>query len=150
MGGLPTGATVMDLPAAGVTHVVNCRARPQTVFSQDLAVERQVFGLQNVAHAPMWDHGKPQSPALWADAAHFAADALRTDGTARVLIHCQKGKRRSVLVTYATLRLLGRAPDEAARVILEHRADARVVPAYRASVEAWLADGAPRSLRQRA
>lgn len=133
----------MDLPPAGVTHVVNCRAEPQTVFSQDLAVERQVFGEGNVAHAPMWDHGKRQPPELWAPAARFAAEVLEADPEARFLIHCQKGRRRSVLVTYAVLRLRGVSPEEAARVILGSRDEARVVPAYRASVEDWLAAGAP-------
>lgn len=133
----------MALPAAGVTHVVNCRATPQTVFSQDLAVERQVFGPRNVAHASMWDHGRPQTPELWAAAAHYAADVLDRDPGARFLIHCQKGRRRSVLVAYAVLRLRGRSPEAAARVILESRAEARLVPAYRASVEEWLRAGAP-------
>jgi len=133
----------MDLPAAGVTHVVNCRAAPQTLFSQDLAVERQIFGTGNVAHASMWDHGKPQPPELWAAAARYAADVLDHDPDARILIHCQKGRRRSVLVTYAVLRLRGRSPEDAARVILESRDDARLVPAYRASVEEWLRAGAP-------
>lgn len=140
---MPTGSTIMALPAAGFTHVVNCRATPQTIFSQDLAVEKQLFGAANVAHASMWDHGKPQRPQLWAAAAHFAADVLDRNPNARILIHCQKGRRRSVLVTYATLRLRGRTPEEAARVILEHREEARIVPAYRASVEEWLRAGAP-------
>jgi protein-tyrosine phosphatase len=144
VGGMPTGSTLMNLPEAGFTHVVNCRATPQTIFSQDLAVEQQLFGAENVSHAPMWDHGKPQSPAAWAAAAQFAADVLDRDPQARVLIHCQKGRRRSVLVTYAALRLRGRSSEDAARVILEHRKEARVVPAYRASVEEWLLANPPR------
>lgn len=140
---MPTGSTISALKDAGFTHVVNCRATPQTIFSQDLAVEKQLFGVENVAHASMWDHGRPQRPELWAAAAHFAADVLDRDPAARVLIHCQKGRRRSVLVTYATLRLRGRTPEDAARVILEHRKEARIVPAYRASVEEWLRAGAP-------
>lgn len=138
VGGMPTGSTLMALPEAGFTHVVNCRATPQTVFSKDLAVEKQIFGDANVAHAPMWDHGRPQPPALWAQAARYAAEVLDRDPQARVLIHCQKGRRRSVLVAYAALRLRGRSPEDAARVILEHRKEARLVPAYRASVEEWL------------
>jgi protein-tyrosine phosphatase len=140
---MPTGSTIMALPEAGFTHVVNCRATPQTVFSQDLAVEKQLFGDDNVAHASMWDHGNPQSPELWAAAARYAAEVLDRDPDARLLIHCQKGRRRSVLVAYAVLRLRGRSPEDAARVILEHRAEARIVPAYRASVEEWLRAGAP-------
>lgn len=142
MGGLPTAGTVGAIVDAGVTHVVNCRATPQTVFSRDLSVERQLFGEENVAHAPMWDHGSRQPPELWAPAARFAADALDADPAARVLIHCQKGRRRSVLVAYAVLRLRGLSGEDAARTILESRREARLVPAYRASVEDWLVGGA--------
>jgi protein-tyrosine phosphatase len=132
----------MRLAEEGVTHVVNCRARAQTLFSQDLAVERALFGPSRVAHAPMWDNGRPQPPALWAPAARFAADALEEDPGHRVFIHCQQGRRRSVLVAYATLRLRGHPSEEASRLILANRAEARIVPAYRKSVEDWLAGGA--------
>jgi hypothetical protein len=44
------------------------------------------------------------------------------------------------MVAYAVLRLRGHDPAEAARLVLESRAPARLVPAYRESVEAWLAD----------
>jgi hypothetical protein len=45
-------------------------------------------------------------------------------------------------VAYATLRLRGRSPEDAARLILSHRREAHLVPAYRASVEEWLAERA--------
>ena len=140
---MPLPETIDDLVASGITHVVNCRATAQTGFSGDLAIEREVFGADHVEVAPMWDHGRPQTPAAFARGATFAAEALR-DPNARVLIHCQQGRRRSVLVTYAALRLRGMAPDAAARVILESRKEARVVPAYRRSVDEWLADPARR------
>jgi protein-tyrosine phosphatase len=139
VGAVPTTASVLELPALGVTHVVNCRARTQTTISRDLVVERALFGRSRVITAPMWDHGRPQPPRLWSRAAHFAARALDDDPEARVLIHCHQGRRRSVLVAYAVLRLRGRTPDEAARVILDHRREATLVPAYRTSVEDWLA-----------
>ena len=139
MGALPSARAVRGLPGLGVTHVVNCHARLQTVISQDLWVEREVFGADRVVHAPMWDHGRPQPPRLWAPAAEFAAEALESDPKAGVLIHCQQGRRRSVLVAYAVLRLRGREPAEASRAILESRAPATLVPAYRRSVEEWLA-----------
>ena len=111
--------------------------RPQTMFSGDLDMERAIFGPDHVAHASMWDHGRPQSPEAWAEAAEFAAAALN-DPAAQVLIHCQRGRRRSVLVAYATLRLRGHTPEDAARLILSHRKEAHLVPGYRASVEDWL------------
>jgi protein-tyrosine phosphatase len=140
VGNLPTAATLRQLAGDGVTHVVNCRARAQTWLSQDLAVERLVFGRARVVHAPMWDLGRPQPAVLWSSAALFAAEALSADPDARVLIHCQQGRRRSVLVAYAVLRLRGWSPGDAADLILRHRQEAVLVPTYRASVEAWLVD----------
>jgi protein-tyrosine phosphatase len=140
VGSLPTPESLLELANhEGVTHVVNCRARVQAAFSGDLDMERAMFGPDRVAHAPMWDHGRPQSSGAWAQAAEFAAEALE-DPNAKVLIHCQRGRRRSVLVAYATLRLRGKRPEEAARLVLAHRREAHLVPAYRASVEEWLRD----------
>lgn len=132
------GDAVTRLPSLGVTHVVNCRAQLQTRISHDLWAERQVFGADRVAHAPMWDRGRPQPARLWAPAARFAVAALDEDPHAGVLIHCQQGRRRSAMVAYAVLRLRGHDPADAARLVLESRAPATLVPAYRASVEDWL------------
>jgi protein-tyrosine phosphatase len=140
IGCLPTAQTLFQLPAHGVTHVVNCRSRAQTWFSQDLMLERELLGADHVAHAPMWDSGRPQPPRLWAAAVTFAAQALENDGTARVLIHCQQGRRRSVMVAYAVLRLREHEPAAAAALIKAHRREARIVDAYTSSVERWLAD----------
>src|SRR5690242_4938402 len=109
IGCLPTAATLYLLPGQGVTHIVNCRSLLQTRLSQDLALERAMLGSHRVVHAPMWDSGLPQPPALWSVAAVFAAEAL-ADETSRVLIHCQQGRRRSAMVAYAVLRLRGHSP----------------------------------------
>jgi len=139
IGSVPVGDALRRLPEAGVTHVVNCRAQLQTRISQDLWAEREVFGADHVVAAPMWDHGRAQPAALWAPAARAAAGWLAEDPTAGVLIHCQQGRRRSAMVAYAVLRLRGHDPDEAAGLVLSSRAPARLVPAYQASVEDWLA-----------
>jgi atypical dual specificity phosphatase len=140
IGNLPTGETLPRLTGQGVTHVVNCRARLQTVVSQDLAAERALLGPGRVAHAPMWDSGLPQPPRLWSAAAVFAARAL-DDPRARVLVHCQQGRRRSVFVAYAILRLRGHSESGAAALISRHRREAELVAAYTGGVERWLADG---------
>jgi len=140
VGALPTGATIGGLRAEGVTHVVNCRARLHTFLSQDLAVERALFGAARVAHAPMWDTGWRQHPRRWSAAARFVASALDEDTGAGVLVHCMGGSHRSVLVAYAALRLRGHPAERAAGLILRHRAEAELLPAYRASVEDWLAE----------
>src|SRR4051812_4275370 len=120
VGRLPTGASLPRLRDDGITHVVNCRARQQVWVSGDLGAERRMFGYARVAHAPMWDHGLAQPPGLWAGAARFAAGAL-DDPDARVLIHCQQGRRRSVMVAYAVLRLRGHDPDAAVALIAHRR-----------------------------
>ena len=144
IGTMPTAVTIVKLAAEGVTHVVNCRASAETLLSQDLAVERALFGRTRVVHAPMWDTGRRQHPRRWSAAARFVARALDEDATARVLIHCQAGSHRSVLVAYAALRLRDHSADSAARLILRHRVEADLLPAYRASVDDWIKDGASR------
>jgi protein-tyrosine phosphatase len=137
--GLPTRGSVPGLADQGVTHVVNCRARPQVRLSGDLTAERAAFGSGRVAHAPMWDLGHRQRPVLWAEAVAFAARALADDPRARVLIHCHWGRRRSAMVAYAVLRMRGHAADEAAALVLRYRPQAELVPNYVRSVESWLA-----------
>ena len=81
-------------------------------------------------------------PRLWSAAAHFAASALADDPAVRVLVHCQQGRRRSIMLAYAVLRLRGHTPDQASGLISGHRVEARLVEAYTSSVERWLAAGA--------
>ncbi|HRC07948.1 MAG TPA: hypothetical protein PLV41_07025 [Miltoncostaeales bacterium] len=138
IGSLPTPTSLPILKdREGVTHVVNCRADKQVLLSGDRDMEQAVFGADHVAHAPMWDHGRPQSQQAWTAAAQFAARALE-DPDAKVLIHCQRGRRRSAMVAYAVLRLRGFSAADAARAILLHRREAELVPAYRTNVEDWL------------
>jgi len=139
IGAMPTGATIGSLGAQGVTHVVNCRARIHTLLSQDLTVERALFGRARVAHAPMWDTGWRQHPRRWSEAARFTARVLDEDAAAGILVHCMGGSHRSVLVAYAALRLRGHPPERAADLIMSHRAEAELLPTYRASVEDWIA-----------
>jgi protein-tyrosine phosphatase len=97
----------------------------------------------------MWDSGRPQPPRLWSAATHFAVQALARDSAARVFIHCQQGRRRSIMLTYAVLRLRGHGADEAIALIVQHRAEALIVDAYTRSVETWLAAGAASVDRRR-
>ncbi len=137
--GVPPARLVAALAQQGVTHVVNCRPRAQVRWWGDLAAELAAFGPERVAHAPMQDHGLRQRPALWAPAARFAARVLEDEPQAGVLIHCTAGRRRSVMVAYAVLRLRGHDPAPAAALLLRHRPGAILVPAYVRSVEQWLA-----------
>lgn len=145
VGNLPLAAALPGLPRQGVTHVVNCRSRAQIWVSQDFAVERALFGPGRVVHVPLLDFGQHQRPRLWSAAAQFAAGVLDGDGNAGVLIHCHQGRRRSVMLAYAVLRLRGRSAAQAADLITGHRAEAVLVEAYVRSVEGWLASGALRA-----
>jgi protein-tyrosine phosphatase len=136
---VPPTRVVARLAEQGVTHVVNCRARAQVLWSGDLAAERAAFGPEQVAHAPMQDHGLPQRPAVWAAAACFAARVLDDQPQAGVLIHCTAGRRRSPMLAYAVLRLRGHDRGRAAALVLSYRTEAELVPAYVRSVERWLA-----------
>src|SRR5262250_2176233 len=60
--GMPARSAMPGLADQGVTHVVNCRARPQVKLSGDLTAERVAFGHGCVVHAPMWDLGLRQRP----------------------------------------------------------------------------------------
>ncbi|MBO0869881.1 MAG: dual specificity protein phosphatase family protein [Micromonosporaceae bacterium] len=142
IGGVPSAATLAGLAEQGVTHVVNCRASVQTWYTRDLAAEHALFGTSRVVHAPMWDHGLPQRRRLWSAAACFAAEALADDPAARVLVHCQAGRRRSVMMAYAVLRLRGHSAASATGLIRAHHPPAEFVPAYLSSVDRWLAAGA--------
>ncbi len=142
VGSMPTAVTLPTLTHAGITHIVNCRSTAQTWISQDLAAERALLGPSRVVHAPMWDSGQPQPPRLWSTAVLFAAKVLSDDPAARVLIHCHQGRSRSVMLTYAVLRLRGHNPDQATHLICRHRAEARIADAYVTSVEHWIATGA--------
>jgi protein-tyrosine phosphatase len=137
--GVPSPQAVERLAEQGVTHVVNCRPRAQVRWYRDLAAERAAFGPGRVAHAPMADHGGPQRPTAWAAAACFAARVLEDQPQAGVLIHCSAGRRRSVMVAYAVLRLRGHDRTRAAALVLRYRPGAQLVPAYVRSVEQWLA-----------
>ena len=137
--GVPPARAVARLAEQGVTHVVNCRPRAQVRRSGELAAERAAFGPGRVAHAPMQDHGLPQRPAVWAAAACFAGAGAGRSAAGGVLIHCTAGRRRSAMLAYAVLRLRGHDPTRAAALVLSHRTEAQLVPAYVRSVERWLA-----------
>ena len=136
--GVPPAPAVARLAEQGVTHVVNCRPQAQVRWSGELAAERAAFGPGRVAHAPMQDHGLRQRPAVWAAAVCFAARVLEDQPQAGVLIHCTAGRRRSVMVAYAVLRLRGHDRTRAGTLVRQYREEAMLVPAYVRSVERWL------------
>jgi len=143
IGGVPDATTLPGLPDAGVTHVVNCRSPLQTWLSQDLAMERTTFDPDHVLHAPMRDTGRAQPPRRWAAAVLATVRILDDDPDARVLVHCQHGRHRSVMVAQAVLRLRGHSTMDSLTLIRRYHPDADPLPAYTASVERWLAGRSP-------
>jgi hypothetical protein len=51
--------------------------------------------------------------------------------------------RSCMMVAYAVLRLRGRSPEVAAKDLLMHRYEGRIVPAYRKAVEEWVSARGP-------
>ena len=71
--------------------------------------------------------------------AKLLMDTVTNPANWPVLIHCTAGRRRSVMVAYAVLRLRGHDRSQAAALLLRYRKEAVLVPAYVRSVEQWLA-----------
>ncbi len=111
------------------------RAGEERITQWAWKAEQAAFGPGRVAHAPMQDHGLRQPPAAWAAAACFAARVLDDQPRAGVLIHCTAGRRRSVMLAHAVLRLRGHDRARAAALVLRCRREAVLVPAYVRSVE---------------
>jgi protein tyrosine phosphatase (PTP) superfamily phosphohydrolase (DUF442 family) len=98
--------------AAGIGAVVDCRAE-----ARDPEERLMALGL-TFLHLPTPDSGHftPEQVAQGVDWIEAQRDAGR-----RVLVHCQAGKGRSVLIGAAALTRRGFTPDEAVALIRERR-----------------------------
>jgi protein tyrosine phosphatase (PTP) superfamily phosphohydrolase (DUF442 family) len=114
---LAVGGRILDdewawLQQAGVGAVVDCRAEWRDP-------EEVLVGLGMLfLHLPTRDAGDFDDDAVDLGAAWI--DARRREGR-RVLVHCQAGKGRSVLLGAAALGLRGLHPDEAVAMIRSRR-----------------------------
>lgn len=104
---------VQALIADGVTHVLDCRlAEGGEALYQGTTVRY----LAN----PTADDGKPKPDEWFKKGIGFVLTALAVPKS-RILIHCMLGVSRSPSMTYAVLRSLGHAPDDAVKLIKRAR-----------------------------
>ena len=128
--GPQTRADVRALRAAGVTHVVDCRAEVDAT---------PIYAGSGLAlcRAPTGDDGAPKGEAWFGPGVRFALAALRDRPDARILSQCAAGINRGPSMCFALLLALGARPADARRAILRVRPQARL--AYAADAERWAA-----------
>jgi hypothetical protein len=140
--GVPSAQAVSRLAEQGVTHVVNCAGAGAGAVVRGSGgrtggLRPRASGAR--AHAGSRPAAKGRGVGR---AARFAARVVDDQPQAGVLIHCGAGRRRSVMLAYAVLRLRGQDRTQAAALVLRYRTGAQFVPAYVRSVERWLATAA--------
>jgi protein-tyrosine phosphatase len=118
-------ADVTALHAAGITHIIDCRAE----FS-----DAPLLATSGMAY--LWngteDDGQPKPPAWFAASLVFALPALATAG-AKVYAHCAAGVNRGPSTAYAILRAFGLLPAAAEAMIRAARP--QVGLAYKADAD---------------
>lgn len=129
-GGLPTGAADL-LKRQAILRVVDARDE----VADDL-LDLRAHGVE-VLHVPTPDH-RPLDPSRLEQAARWVVE--RIDRGERVLIHCEHGIGRSVLLTLAVLVQLELAPADAMRRVKLARPEICPSPAQLDAFVAWCAD----------
>jgi protein-tyrosine phosphatase len=104
---------VYALVADGITHVLDCRLPEGGEALYEGTIIRYLS-------SPTADDGKPKPEEWFKRGIGFVLTALARP-KARVLIHCMLGASRSPSMTYAVLRSLGHAPDDAVKLIKKAR-----------------------------
>ncbi|HRI63049.1 MAG TPA: dual specificity protein phosphatase [Polyangium sp.] len=107
------GEHVQALIADGITHVLDCRLAEG---GEKLYEGTTIRYLAN----PTADDGKPKPEEWFKKGIGFVLTALAIPKS-KVLVHCMLGVSRSPSMTYAVLRALGHAPDDAVKLIRKAR-----------------------------
>lgn len=128
-GAVVTNEHVQALVADGITHVLDCRLAEG---GERLYQGTTIRYLAN----PTADDGKSKPDEWFKKGIGFVLTALAIP-KARILIHCMLGVSRSPSMTYAVLRSLGHAPDDAVKLIKKARVLAGVT--YRADADRAIA-----------
>jgi protein tyrosine phosphatase (PTP) superfamily phosphohydrolase (DUF442 family) len=130
---LAIGGRVLDdewptIAKAGVTAVIDCRAE-----ARDPVEVLDRLGIAFL-HLPTPDSGSftPEQVAQGATWVHERLSAGQ-----RVLVHCQAGKGRSVLIGASALTLRGLSPDEALSLIRARRPIVTPTPGQIARLRAF-------------
>jgi protein tyrosine phosphatase (PTP) superfamily phosphohydrolase (DUF442 family) len=130
---LAIGGRVLDdewpmIVKAGVTAVVDCRAEARDPVE---LLERLGIGF---LHLPTPDSGN-FTPEQVVQGATWVHQRLTTGQ--RVLVHCQAGKGRSVLIGASALTLRGLSPDDALALIRARRPIVTPTPGQIARLRAF-------------
>jgi protein tyrosine phosphatase (PTP) superfamily phosphohydrolase (DUF442 family) len=130
---LAIGGRVLDdewpaIAKAGIGAVVDCRAE-----ARDPVELLERLGLAFL-HLPTPDSGSFTPEQVVAGATWVSA---RWEAGQRVLVHCQAGKGRSVLIGGAALALRGVPPDEALALIRQKRPIVTPTPGQIARLRAF-------------
>ncbi len=128
-GGALGGPSDVDvLAAAGITHVIDCRAE-----FDDGALLAQRF---HYLYDPTADDGLTKPPAWFQPGIAFALQALSQPGT-HVYAHCAAGVNRGPSMCYAIMRALGWSSADAVNTIKSGRRQALIH--YSADADAAIA-----------
>lgn len=112
----------------GITHVIDM----QVEFDDTPLAEP--YGIA-VLWNPVDDDFQPKPPDVFQYGVEFALDALNSDGSIKLFIHCAAGVHRAPMMTLALLRVLGYSLDEAMLLIEERRPVVDFADVYVRSVE---------------
>ena len=112
----------------GVTHIIDM----QVEFDDTpLAAPYGIAVLWNAVD----DDFQPKPPEIFQRGVEFALDALNSDGSGKLFIHCAAGVHRAPMMALAVLRVLGHSLEDAMMLIEERRPVVDFADVYVRSVE---------------
>ncbi len=127
-GGIWTEEQMDKVARMGVTHIIDMQ-----VEFDDTRLARP-YGI-----AVLWnavdDDFQPKPAEVFQRGIEFALDALNSDGSGKLFIHCAAGVHRAPMMALAVLRVLGYSLDEAMVLIEERRPVVDFADVYVRSVE---------------
>jgi protein-tyrosine phosphatase len=127
-GGIWNAEKMARVAQAGVTHIVDM----QIEFDDtELAEPYGIAVLWNAVD----DDFQPKPAEIFQRGVEFALEALNSDGSGKVFIHCAAGVHRAPMMALALLRVLGYSLDEAMMLIEERRPVVDFADVYVRSVE---------------
>jgi predicted protein tyrosine phosphatase len=113
-GALTSDRLIQALPSLGITAVVDMRSE-----SRDNVAELERLGI-HFLHVPTRDR-RPPSQEDMETASNWILHEIETVKDGRVLVHCQHGMGRSVIMAAAVLLKMGHDWREALRLIKSKR-----------------------------
>lgn len=128
---ISTPGDVAQLVAAGVTHILDCRAE---FDDQLLLVSSGVTYLWD----PTADDGKPKPNTWWSKGLAFARAAINLATPVVIYAHCAAGVNRGPSMAYGILRGQGYTAATAEQAIRQVRP--QVGLAYKADFERYLSE----------